>query len=124
MRGHVDLLAVAPPARSTGAGGRLLAAAEEELRAGGATQIWLGQGPPVWLWPGVDFRYTAMVCLAERSGYQRCGEEVNMAVDLASAPLGTDADERRLAAAGITVRRARPAEAARRCRLAAPGPVG
>jgi mycothiol synthase len=112
VRGHVDLLAVAPAARGAGAGARLLAAVEDELRCGGATEIWLGQGPPVWLWPGVDPRYTAMICLAERSGYQRCGEEVNMAVDLAAARLGTDDAERSLAAAGITVRRAAPAEAA------------
>jgi mycothiol synthase len=110
-RGHVDLLAVAPPARGAGTGARLLRAAEEELRSGGAAEIWLGQGPPVWLWPGVDPRYTAMICLAERSGYQRCGEAVNMAVDLGAAPLGTDADERRLAEAGITVRRAAHDEA-------------
>jgi mycothiol synthase len=111
--GHVDLLAVAPLARGTGTGTRLLGAVEEELRSGSATQIWLGQGPPVWLWPGVDPRYTAMICLAERAGYQRCGEEVNMSVDLGTAALGTDDDERRLAAAGITVRRAAPAETAR-----------
>jgi ribosomal protein S18 acetylase RimI-like enzyme len=111
VRGHVDLLAVAPQARGVGTGARLLGAAEEALRSGGATEIWLGQGPPVWLWPGVDPRYTAMICLAERSGYRRCGEEVNMAVDLGAAPLGTDADERRLAASGIIVRRAAPAEA-------------
>jgi len=111
VRGHVDLLAVARPDRGAGAGARLLAAVEEALRSGGAAQVWLGQGPPVWLWPGVDPRYTAMICLAERSGYQRCGEEVNLAVDLGGAPPGSLEDERRLAAAGITVRRAAPAEA-------------
>jgi GNAT superfamily N-acetyltransferase len=111
VRGHLDLLAVAPSARGDGTGARLLGAAEEELRSGGATTIGLGQGPPVWLWPGVDPRYTAMVCLAERAGYQRRGEQVNMVVDLGAAPLDTDADERRLAAAGITVRRAAAAEA-------------
>ncbi len=111
VRGHVDLLAVAPAARGTGTGAQLLAAAEEELRSGGAAEISLGQGPPVWLWPGVDPRYTAMVCLAERSGYRRCGEAVNMAVDLDSVPLDTGTDERRLAAAGIIVRRAATVEA-------------
>jgi hypothetical protein len=45
------------------------------------------------------------------ASYQRCGEAVNMAVDLAAAPLGTAADEVRLARAGIAVRRALPAEA-------------
>jgi mycothiol synthase len=124
VRGHVDLLAVAPRARGVGTGARLLGAAEEALRSGGATEIWLGQGPPVWLWPGVDPRYTAMICLAERSGYRRCGEEVNMAVDLGAAPLGTDADERRLAASGIIVRRAAPAEAGKIAAWLRQGPWG
>ncbi len=111
LRGHVDLLAVAPPARGSGHGARLLGVMEDQLRDRGAAEIWLGQNAPVYLWPGVDVAYTEMICLAARAGYQRCGEAVNMAVDLGAAPLGTEADERRLAAAGIVVRRALPAEA-------------
>lgn len=111
LRGHVDLLAVAPPARGRGAGARLLGAMEDQLGEHGATEIWLGQHAPVYLWPGVDVGYTEMTCLAARAGYQRCGEAVNMAVDLAAGPLGTAADEVRLARAGIAVRRALPAEA-------------
>ena len=95
VRGHVDLLAVAPPARGRGIGVRLLGAVEDRLRSGGATQVRLGQGGPVYLWPGVDPRYTAMACLADRAGYRRGGEEVNMAVDLDADALGTGPDERR-----------------------------
>jgi mycothiol synthase len=111
LRGNVDLLAIAPQARGEGTGAQLLAAVEDRLRSAGATQVRLGQGPPVYLWPGVDPRYTAMTCLAERAGYQRRGDQVNMAVDLDAASLDTGPDERRLAKAGIIVRRAAPAEA-------------
>ena len=45
VRGYVHLLAVTPPARGAGADARLLRTAEDELRSGGATEIWLGQGP-------------------------------------------------------------------------------
>jgi mycothiol synthase len=109
--GHVDLLAVAPHARLRGTGRQLLAAAEDRLAALGASGIVLGGNPPVHLWPGVDARYTAMTCLAERAGYQQLAEAVDMAVGLDSAELDTGPDERRLAAAGIAVRRASRAEA-------------
>ena len=112
VRGHVDLLAVAPAARGQGTGARLLAAVEDRLRSDGADVVRLGQGSPVYLWPGVDPRYTVMTCLANRSGYERQGETVNMIAGLApAAPLGTEADERRLAADGISLRRAAAAEA-------------
>jgi mycothiol synthase len=126
-RGHIDLLAVAPLAQGGGVGRRLLTAMEDQLRGVGATEIILGASPPVYLWPGVDVRYTAMTCLAERAGYERYREAVDMAVDLTAggltggglttrglkaADLDVQADERRLGSAGITVRRAAVAESA------------
>lgn len=115
-RGYLDLLAVVPAARRRGIGGALLGAAEQELAARGAAGFRLSGNPPVYLWPGVDTRYAAMVALAGRAGYQRHGEAVNMIVDLTagqpgSDPLSTQSDERRLAGHGITVRRVGPGEA-------------
>jgi mycothiol synthase len=109
--GHVDLLAVGPQAQLSGVGHKLLAAAEDRLASLGATCVILGGNPPVHLWPGVDVRYRAMTCLAERAGYSQRAEAVDMAVNLCGAELDTTADESRLAAAGIAVRRASPAEA-------------
>src|SRR5579875_4226572 len=91
--GYADLIAVAPQARGHGTGAGLLGALEEQVRSRGATEIRLGGNAPVYLWPGVDPRYTAMTCLAERAGYQRCGDAVNMAVDLGAAPLETGEEE-------------------------------
>jgi predicted N-acetyltransferase YhbS len=127
--GHIDLLAVAPRAWRLGIGRRLLSAAEERLASLGAQAVLLRGNPPLHLWPGVDIRYTAMTILAERAGYQRQAEAIDMAVTLGEAAadevaglyavpspqtvpsLDTAADERRLAAAGISVRRVAPAEA-------------
>lgn len=109
--GHVDLLAVDPGARGRGAGAGLLAAAEHELQAAGAAEVRLGHNSPVYLWPGVDPRYTAMTCLAARAGYERYTDAVNLVADLSAMP-GQDAAAERLAAAGVTVRRAQAAEAA------------
>lgn len=121
--GYLDLLAVAPPARHRGIGGALLGAAEQELAGRGAAGFRLTGNAPVYLWPGVDPRYAAMVALAGRRGYERYGEAVNLIVDLTvgrpapdplntANPLDTGADERRLADdAGITVRRVSAGEA-------------
>jgi GNAT superfamily N-acetyltransferase len=127
--GHIDLLAVEPRAWRLGIGRRLLAAAEERLASLGAQAVLLRGNPPLHLWPGVDVRYTAMTVLAERAGYQRQAEAIDMAVTLGEAAadevaslsavprprtvpsLDTAADERRLAAAGISMRKVAPAEA-------------
>ena len=123
-RGFIDLLAVSPAARGHGTGAALLSAAEDLLRSAGAEEIWLGGNSPVYAWPGVDPRYTAMTCLAERSGYQLCREGTNMIVDLGAVSLDTGADERRLAADGITARRAAPGEAAQVVSWLRQGPWG
>lgn len=108
--GHIDLLAVAPAASGRGAGRRLLASMEDRLQEHGAVDIILGANPPVYLWPGVDVRYTAMTCLAQRAGYEQFREGVDLAVDLWAADLDCGQDEVRLGAEGVTVRRAAHAE--------------
>lgn len=109
--GYVDLLAVEPGAQLRGVGHQLLTAAEGRLAALGATGVVLGGNPPVHLWPGIDVRYRAMICLAERAGYVQRAEAVDMAVDLGRADLDTGPEESRLAAEGIEVRRASRGEA-------------
>jgi predicted N-acetyltransferase YhbS len=110
-RGHVDLLAVSGDAQGRGTGMRLLSAMESLLREKGAAVALLSGNPPVYAWPGVDARYTVMTCLAERAGYEKYRDAVDMAVGLRSAGLDTGPAEERLAAAGIEVRRAAAAEA-------------
>jgi mycothiol synthase len=122
--GHVDLLAVARQAAGHGIGLRLLTRMEEELAEHGAAEAVLAGNPPVYLWPGVDARYTAMTLLAARAGYARYAEAVDMAVDLQATDLDSGPDTDRLAAAGLTVRRAAHEETERLVAWLQSGPWG
>ncbi|HUC21158.1 MAG TPA: GNAT family N-acetyltransferase [Streptosporangiaceae bacterium] len=104
--GFIDLLVVDRALQRHGIGPRLASELERQLAARGCQRIDLSGGSPNNAWPGVDIHYTSAVCLAEDSGYQRQGCEVNMDVDLLRAPLDTRAAEDRLASEGIEVRRA------------------
>ena len=104
--GFIDLLVVDRPQQRRGIGRRLAAEMERQLTTRGCQRIDLSGLSPNYAWPGVDIHYTAAVCFAEDSGYQRQGCEVNMDVDLSGAPLDTRAAEIRLASDGIEVRRA------------------
>lgn len=110
--GHVDLLVVAAGHRGRGIGRALLAEIERRLIAAGAARLRIRGNPPNYAWPGIDVRYTPAVCLADSAGYERLLDGANMVVDLAAAAgdglLDTDADERRLAALGVEIRRGGP----------------
>lgn len=105
--GHIDLLAVRPSARRAGIGRALVGRAEAALARRGAGEVMLAGNPPYFAWPGIDVRYTPAVCAALALGYEHDRTAWNMTADL-SAPHPTEADEERLAAAGVTVRRAVP----------------
>lgn len=108
--GHLDLLAVEPGARRRGVGTALVRAAEETLAGLGVREVRWAGNPPCYVLPGVDVRYTPALCLAESLGYERYRAAQNMTADLATADLSTAADEERLAAQGVSVRRATPDE--------------
>jgi beta-N-acetylhexosaminidase len=122
--GHVELLAVRRDAQGRGTGRRLLSGMESLLREQGARIVLLRGNPPVYVWPGVDARYTVMTCLAERAGYEKYRDAVDMAVSLGGADLATAPAEEELAAAGIEVRRAAAAEAGRLVDWLRQGPWG
>ncbi|MFY1634498.1 GNAT family N-acetyltransferase [Solwaraspora sp. WMMB335] len=108
--GHVDLIAVHPDFRRQGLGRALLGRAESTLAARGVTEVLLAGNPPYYAWPGIDVRYTPAICLAMALGYQQDRTAWNMTADLTSASSpalrDTASAERRLATAGVTVRRA------------------
>ncbi|GAA4080860.1 GNAT family N-acetyltransferase [Nonomuraea soli] len=104
--GHLDLLAVQPQARGRGLGKQLVRQAEEWLRGQGAREARFAGNPPCYAWPGIDVRYTAAACLAERLGYERYHTAWNMTADLSlpfadeevpGVTLHSGADERVLA---------------------------
>lgn len=112
--GHVDLLAVAPQRRRRGVGRALVAEAERRLAGLGAVELLLAGNPPYYAWPGVDVRYTPAVCLALALGYRQDRTAWNMTADLSydgsPALRTTEPAEARLAAQGVSVRRAEPAD--------------
>jgi predicted N-acetyltransferase YhbS len=108
--GHVDLIAVDPADRRRGIGRALMARVESALATLGAGEVVVAGNAPYYAWPGIDVRYTPAVCAAMAFGFEQDRPAWNMTVDLRSddAPASrpTAQAEKRLAADGITVRRA------------------
>ena len=91
--GYLKLIAVHPGSRRLGLGRALLGAAEHWVRDQGALEMHLGGSAPFYLWPGVDVRALAMLCLAEACGYEDVGAALNMSVPTtfrAPPPAGTE----------------------------------
>jgi GNAT superfamily N-acetyltransferase len=103
--GGLRLLAVAPELRRRGHGGRLLEELERRLSALGVQELRVGRLAPNYLWPGLDPRDTAALCMLERRGYTRAGEAVNMEVDLTTRQWW-GADEAATLRPGWAIRRA------------------
>ena len=115
LRGSIRLLAVEPERQRGGVGTALLQALEADLAGRGATVLRIGEAAPNYLTPGIDVRYDAGLAFAAARGYREIGEAINLGVDLAAdphagrggTPWDTSADEARLRAEGVEVRRAR-----------------
>jgi mycothiol synthase len=84
--GFLRFLAVAPQAQGHGIGRALVTRAESELRERGARRVTTGADAPYYLWPGIDTRELAAVCLFERLKYARVETNFNMDVDLNGLP--------------------------------------
>ncbi len=84
--GFIRFLAVDPLHRGHGLGRALVLEAEDDVRAAGANTITVGADAPYYLWPGVDARELAAVCLLERMKYDRAEVNLNMDVDLTNLP--------------------------------------
>ncbi|MEM1116376.1 MAG: GNAT family N-acetyltransferase [Bacteroidota bacterium] len=119
VRGSVRLLAVDPAHRRRGVGTALLAEIEARLGAAGAEAVRLAECAPNYLTPGVDVRYDGGLAFATARGYTDLGEAVNLGVDLRADDWDTSADEARLGAEGVTVRRATEADRPALARLLA-----
>jgi predicted N-acetyltransferase YhbS len=108
--GHVDLVAVDPQQRRRGVGRALVSRIEDALAGLGARDVVIAGNPPYYGWPGIDVRYTPAVCAAMALGFEPDPPAWNMSADLGKpdslALRPTAAAEQRLAAGGITVRRA------------------
>jgi mycothiol synthase len=105
LEGTLQLFAVDPDYRRRGLASQLIASLEDRMRADHLGWLRVGNVGPSYLWPGVDVRYTAALCVLMSRGFRQRGDAVNMLVDLGSRAWDTTAEEQRLSAAGYTVRR-------------------
>jgi GNAT superfamily N-acetyltransferase len=74
------LLAVHPDHRRRGHGRELVAECAERARQAGAPDLHLGTAFPRYVWPGVDFCFTAALALFEAVGFEPYGAACNMAI--------------------------------------------
>lgn len=74
------LVAVHPAEQRQGRGRSVLAAAVDRARERGAVELHLGNAAPRYVWPGVDFRFTAALALFDSAGFESYGAECNMAI--------------------------------------------
>jgi GNAT superfamily N-acetyltransferase len=74
------LLAVHPDDRREGRARGLVAKSARRARAAGAVDLHLGTAIPRYVWPGVDFRFTAALSLFEAMGFEPYGAACNMAI--------------------------------------------
>ena len=74
------LLAVHPDHRREGCGRALVEKTAARAREAGAVDLHLGTAIPRYVWPGVDFRFTAALSLFEALGFEPYGAACNMAI--------------------------------------------
>ena len=74
------LLAVHPDHQREGRARALVAESARRARAGGAVDLHLGTAIPRYVWPGVDFRFTAALGLFEAMGFEPYGAACNMGI--------------------------------------------
>lgn len=74
------LLAVMPERQRQGLGRALVEQSAEYAREQGASELHLGTAIPRYVWPGVDFAFTAALSLFESCGFEPYGAEFNMAI--------------------------------------------
>jgi GNAT superfamily N-acetyltransferase len=79
----IVLMAVMPERQRHGLGRGLVQQAVQYASEKGARELHLGTAIPRYVWPGVDFRFTAALALFEACGFEPYGAECNMAISTA-----------------------------------------
>ncbi|MGQ0805598.1 MAG: GNAT family N-acetyltransferase [Actinomycetota bacterium] len=105
------LIAVHPDRQRHRHGRVLLDAAAHRARERGAGELHLGTAFPRYVWPGVDFRFTAALALFEAAGFEPYGAECNMAITTgfrAEPPPGVTVERETSSGAADLARRAYP----------------
>ena len=84
--GFVQLVVVHPARRRRGVARTLVRAAESWAAAHGAGAMQVGAAAPLYLFTGVDSRWTDAVCCFEALGYQRTGVELDLVCPTRGGP--------------------------------------
>ncbi|ETX02936.1 MAG: hypothetical protein ETSY1_01875 [Candidatus Entotheonella factor] len=108
--GYIKLLAVDTAYHRQGIGSQLLQTTERALQRVGINEVRIGESAPNYLTPGLDQRYLAGKRFFAARGYEHIGTASNLTVDLTQNDFQTVEPEARLAARGITVRRAKSSD--------------
>ncbi len=106
--GYVKLMAVDASKRRQKIGTQLYQKAEKQLIDKGATCLRWYDVPLNYFMPGIDPRYTAAYCFAQKMGFKKFDESLNMITDLGAMDWNTQKEEKELAKKGVKVRRATP----------------
>lgn len=109
--GSIPLILVDPACQRRGIGTSLLAAALEQVRAGGARSVTAASGGSSYIWPGVPQDLPAAVRFFGSRGWVHGHDTLDLVADLAGyrPPPGT---RDRAASTGITITRATSADLA------------
>jgi len=106
LQGWIKWFAIALDAERRGVATALFERIEGLMRRRGVQKVGIANSPPNYTMPGLDPRYTAAYVFLAGRGYRRVGDAFNMKCDLQAHAWDTSADEERLLAEGIAVRRA------------------
>jgi GNAT superfamily N-acetyltransferase len=107
----IVLLVVHPDRRREGRGRGLVDESTTRARAAGAIDLHLGTAIPRYVWPGVDFRFTAALALFEATGFEPYGAACNMALPTsfrAGSPSGVVVERERGDGAAVLASRSFP----------------
>ena len=108
--GYIKLMATAPGAGRQGVATKLLETLEDQFLQRSVGRLRIYDVPMNYLNPGIDPRYTAAVCFAERRGFKKTGEALNMQVYPERSLWDTTAEEASMKQDGILIARAEPGE--------------
>lgn len=103
---YIKLMAVDEKFRRKGVATELYRKAEQEATKHNCLKIRIYDVPLNYFMPGIDPRYTSAVCFAEKNGFQRFGEAINMEVDLDYSDWDVSGKISDLKKSGIIVSRA------------------
>lgn len=108
--GYIKLMAVEKQYRKQGIAKAMYLQLEKYFEDIEVDSVRIYDVPLNYFMPGIDPRYTAAVCFAERMGFERNGDTSNLDVDLQNQDWSVDSKIKKLQSSNIEVARATDAD--------------